>query len=159
MHSWNTLSVRKDADDRVLAALERLGETEQGILVLHHALLNFRESQTWSRICNIQDRSLHGYHPNVNLATHIANADHPITRGLNDWQRVDETFEMNEPGPGSDILLTTDNPQSMKALGWVHEHKNARVFCYQGGHDNQTYIDPTFQAVLLRGIQWLAHKT
>ena len=28
--------------------------------VLHHALLNFRESQTWSRICNIQDRSLHG---------------------------------------------------------------------------------------------------
>jgi type 1 glutamine amidotransferase len=32
------------------------------------------------------------------------------------------------------------------------------VFCYEAGHDNQTYPDPTFQMVLLRGIQWVAGR-
>jgi uncharacterized protein len=158
------LSVRDDYDDSIAASVQRLGEKAQGILVLHHAVLNFCDwrpevNQTWDKICNVGDRHLKEFHPGTEHVTHVADASHPITRGMKDWTRQDETFVLEqEPGPESQVLLSVDNPLSMKALGWVHEYRNSRVFCLQAGHDNRAYVDPSFQTILLRGIQWLAGR-
>jgi len=71
---------------------------------------------------------------------------------------IDETYKMDDPGEGSHALLTTDNPTSMKTIAWTRQHKNARVFCFQSGHDNDTFVDPNFREVLARGIQWVAQR-
>jgi trehalose utilization protein len=136
-------------------ALERLGETKQGILLLHHAILAFPNWDVWANICGIQDRKF-SYHIGQTVKTEIVKPDHPITKGLNSWEMVDETYLMNDAGENSEILLTTDNPKSMKTLAWTRQYKNARVFCYEGGHDNQTYADPNFRKVIANGIKWLA---
>ena len=47
MQYWGVLSVRKDMDERIAAALDRLGEREHGILVLHHAILTLPDHQAW----------------------------------------------------------------------------------------------------------------
>jgi len=127
-------------------------------MVWHHALLGFPDSSTWSAICNIHNRRLRGCVAGEELLTEIANPNHPITRGLQPWTMVDEVYLMDEVGDGSDILLTTQNPKSMRTLAWAHEYKKARVFCYESGHDNVAYTDATFQAIMLRAIQWLARK-
>jgi len=136
-------------------ALERLGETKQGILILHHAILAFPNWDVWANICGIKDRKF-SYHVGQTVKTEIVKPDHPITKGLNSWEMVDETYLMNDAGENSEILLTTDNPKSMKTLAWTRQYKNARVFCYEGGHDNQTYADPNFRKVIANGIKWLA---
>jgi type 1 glutamine amidotransferase len=56
------------------------------------------------------------------------------------------------------VLLTTDHPKSMKTLGWVRQHRNARVFCLQSGHDGVTWASPEFRTVLERGIRWCAGR-
>ena len=138
-------------------AIEELGDTAQGVVVLHHAILAFPEWQPWSDVCGIQGRSF-GYHVGQTIRVEIADNDHPITKGLEPWEMMDETYTMDDPGKGSEPLLTADHPKSMKTIAWTRQHKNARVFCLQSGHDNDTFVDPNFREVLARGIQWVAQR-
>ena len=65
---------------------------------------------------------------------------------------------MEEPAVDSHILLTTDDPQSMKSIAWTRCYKKARVFCFQSGHDQRAYANPSFRLVIGRGIQWVAGR-
>lgn len=146
---------RPAPDERTAAALESLGKSEQGIVVLHHALLAFPEWPRWSRICGIDERTF-GYHMDQQVQVRVADPNHPITAGLADWVLPDETYTMHEADEGSRILLTTDHALSVRTLAWTRRFGNARVFCYQSGHDNAAYADPGFRTVLHRGIRWAA---
>ena len=103
---------------RPKTALEHLSETEQGIYVLHHAILAYPQWPVWNEMVGIQDRSL-GHHPEQTLRVEISNSEHPITTCLNAWAMADETYIMGEPGADSDILLTADHPKSMRAIAWT----------------------------------------
>lgn len=139
------------------AALEHLGETEQGIFVLHHAILAYPKWDVWRDIVGIADRSF-GFHYGQRLRIQVADPGHPITQGLADWEMVDETYTMQDAGEGSQVLLTADHPLSMRTIAWTRQHKNARVFCFQSGHDDQAFAHPSFRAVIGRGIHWLARR-
>jgi type 1 glutamine amidotransferase len=147
-----------DEEKNMKAALETLGETEQGILVLHHAVLAFRQWDFWSDLVGIETRG-RGYDHDQTIEVEIANPAHPITQGLNPWTMVDETYSINDAtGPDNDILLTTQHPLSMRTLAWTRQFRQARVFCYQSGHNHAAFTDPNFRTVIQRGILWLAHR-
>ncbi len=148
-------------EDRIQPALEELGTTEQGIFLLHHAILTYWDWPFWSDIVGIRQRHLwgeHGYHHDQEIRVRISDQDHPITRGLTDWTITDETYEMDEPAADNRILLTTDPPQSMTAIGWTRTFRQSRVFCLGLGHDNQAYADDGLRQVIERGIQWCARR-
>jgi hypothetical protein len=67
---------------------------------------------------------------------------------------------MASPSPdnGNDILFTVKHEKSMEVVGWTRQHKKAPVFCFQPGHDNQSWENPGFRDVLLRGIRWAAGR-
>ena len=71
---------------------------------------------------------------------------------------IDETYTMANAGSDSQILLTTKYHKSMKSIAWTRQHGQSRVFCYQSGHDNQTWVDANFRQVVSRGIQWCAGR-
>ena len=166
MHYWGRYATRGERNERaVLNTIKHLGETDQGIIVLHHALLAFPDIADWSAMCNVENRRLRGCTAGETVETQITKADHPITRNLQPWTMTDELYIIDEPtepgrfsGGGSDILLTTDHPRSTKALGWAHQYRKSRVFCYESGHDNAVFTDVTFQTVLNRAIRWAAHR-
>ena len=135
--------------------LEQLGESEQGIFVLHHAITAFPNWQFWTEITGIQDRRF-TYHPNVMVCTEIANPDHPITKDLTPWVMEDEVYMLQDPGSDSVHLLSVDHPQSMKTIAWTWQFKKSRVFCYESGHDQIAFNNPNFQKVVTRGILWVA---
>ncbi len=143
--------------DKAKEALEDLGSARQGILVLHHALLAYPQWPVWTEIMGIADRKF-GYHHDQKLHVKVVNPQHPITKGMKSWDMLDETYTMADAGQGSEILLTTDHPKSMKTIGWTRQHKNARVFCLESGHDNQTWVDANFREVLRNGILWCAWR-
>jgi type 1 glutamine amidotransferase len=117
------------------AVYEALGETSQGLVFLHHAILAFPD---WPHM-----EAITGYHATLDftylhdetLQVQIAMPDHPITRGLNAWQMVDETYMLPDVGLGNQVLLTTDHPRSMRTLAWTRGHKKARVFVFTPGHE------------------------
>lgn len=138
-----------------LTALSELGETAQGIVVLHHATLAYRQWPAWDDLVGVANRQF-GYYHGETVTSHIEDAAHPITRGLTDWTMVDETYTMGDAGADSRVLVTYAHPRSMKTIAWTRRYRNANVFCYQAGHDNTTWVDPNFREVLRRGALWAA---
>lgn len=147
-----------DFDARTKSVLEGLGESGQGILVLHHAILAYTDWNHWDNICGMRGRSVTGSAKDQRVSIEVADTNHPITQGLAPWEIIDEVYTTAGAGVGNDILLTTGHPQSMRTIAWAREFGNARVFCYQSGHDSQAFNNPNFQTVLSRGIRWLADR-
>ena len=147
----------EESDKRVKTTLEELGETPQGLFLLHHSILAYPKWKLWSELVGMEDRKFDFYH-DVSIHVEVARADHPITQGLRDWDMIDETYVMNDAGEDSEILLTTEHLKSMKTIAWTRRYKKSRVFCFQSGHDNQTWMNHNFREVLRRGIQWCASR-
>lgn len=154
-------------------ALEELGNVEQGIVILHHAITAFPQWEFWSELMgnSHKDRAWDVQELMANieewlsfgetLHIEIADPEHPIVRGLSSWDMYGETWRPigGFPGPECHTLLTIDHPKmQMKAMAWTYQFKKARVFCFQPGHNNDSWADDNFRTVLSRGIQWAAGR-
>ena len=139
------------------SVLEHLGETSQGIVMLHHALLAYPQWQPWADLVGIPERTF-GYYMAQTVTSQIVDSSHPIMQGINAWEMVDETYTTASTGSDSHVLITYDHPQSMRTIAWTRSHKQSRVFCYQAGHDNDTWQDTNFREVLRRGIAWAGQR-
>ncbi|MCA9836496.1 MAG: ThuA domain-containing protein [Trueperaceae bacterium] len=137
--------------------LEQLGNSAQGIIVMHHGLLAYPDWSLWNDLVGIENRNLQSYEHDIGLNIKVVNPDHPITRGLSDWHMVDETYELQDPLPSVNTLLSVSAPKSMQTLAWTHSFKQSCVFCLQLGHDQRAWQNPHFQALLGNGIHWTCH--
>ncbi len=158
MHGGQPASDGPWHESRTREAMERLGQSDQGIVLLHHGILAFLEWEFWSKLAGVADRRFNSYAHDQRLRIHVAKTEHPITAGLSDWEMIDETYEMASADADNDILLTTDHAECMETIAWAREFGQARVFCLQSGHDDQTFIDANFREVLRRGILWAARR-
>jgi len=142
----------------VQAALEKLGDTKQGIFCLHHGILSYPDWSVWSDVIGITNRHFK-YYPGETVRVEIADPVHPITRGLQSWEINDETYAMDAAtGADNHILLTTNQPRSLPTLAWTRKYRNSPVFNLASGHGKETYGNLNFRLVVERGIQWLAGK-
>jgi hypothetical protein len=147
---------------RPKAALARVLDGAQGVVILHHAIMAYPAWAAWSDAVGITNRSNakenFSYHLDQRL-TLKPMATHPIARGLGEFSWTDETYRMPAAGEGSALVLTTEHERSMGSIAWTRERKNgARTFVFQSGHDNQTWREKNFREVLRRGILWSAKK-
>ena len=152
-----TMELPEEAEHPFNMAVNSLGETGMGVFVLHHSILSFPKNETWRALTGLED-SAFDYHIGEDVTIDAAKDGHPITEGLGSWEMHDETYTMAGPGAGSETLFTADHPKSMKTVGWTRTHRNARVFCFQPGHDKIAWACPEFHEVVHRGIRWVARK-
>jgi hypothetical protein len=168
VHDWGQVRRQYDAtlfynmhmnqpDGPFREAIEDLHQRPQGVIILHHALLAWPELDAWAELVGLPDRSF-GYHMEQTLRVEIADADHPITRGLEGWEMPEETYTMADAGPDNRILLTASHPLSLRTIGWTRQVGDAPVFCFQCGHDRRAWEHPTFREVVARGIRWAAGR-
>jgi type 1 glutamine amidotransferase len=141
------------------SALAHLGETKQGIFMLHHALLAYPAWPIWNELVGIQQPWANfGYQHDETLQVNVADPIHPITKDISSWEMIDETYRMNEPDDNSHPLLTVEHERSMRAIAWTRQYKQSRVFCLQSGHDHQTWQNEQFCEIVDRGILWCAGR-
>jgi hypothetical protein len=140
------------------SALEHLAETGQGLVVLHHAILAYPDWPFWGELVGLEDTQTFDYYHDETMNVYPTDVDHPIIAGLSPWTIVDETYDMGDTGEGSEVLLTTDHPKSMKTIAWTRRMGQSRVFCCELGHDHVAWENPNFRTLLERGIQWSAGK-
>jgi type 1 glutamine amidotransferase len=102
-------------------------------------------------------------HPQIQRATvHIANSDHPSTKGLPTlWERTDEWYNFrSNPRGAVQILATLDEATySGGAMGadhpivWCQEVDGGRSWYTAMGHTIESYAEPLFRLHLLGGIE------
>jgi trehalose utilization protein len=161
---WYNMNWDAPGDDSVIRRYmeNEIGATNQGIVLLHHALLTFQDWDVFTDVCGLHHRGSGGlfkYTQNQTVRETIVDETHPITKGLTEFCIVDETYTIGEPQePGNQILITTDNETSIRNLAWTRQYKNSRVFCYASGHDDRVYADENFRRILYRGLLWAAGR-
>lgn len=139
-------------------ALEHLGQDDQGIFLLHHALVAFPDWSFWTDLSGMPRRRDVRAAVDQSVRFQIADAEHPITRAIDPWDMIDEIYIASDTIDSSHVLITTDHPQSMTTIAWTRQYQHARVFGYQSGHDDQAFSNPGYRRVIVRGIQWLAGR-
>ncbi len=141
------------------AALERIVEQGQGIVVLHHALLAWEKWDFWNQLIGFDNRNFR-YKEGLKLKIAVSDEVHPVTEGMSDFETVDEGYVLHGEYDGEGtVLLRTDHEDAMPQVAWARQHGDCRVFCLTLGHDNQAWTNAGFREVLRRSIVWSADKS
>lgn len=142
----------------------KLLKSGKGLVFLHHSLCSY---QQWNEYKNIVGGKYHEekdspvsstYQHDVSFTVKIANSKHPVTKGIKDFEILDEVYGNTEVLPEVTPLLTASHPQSSKIIGWTHEKENSRIVYIQPGHDQNGYFNPNYQRLLKQAITFAARK-
>ncbi|MCX7818827.1 MAG: ThuA domain-containing protein [Kiritimatiellae bacterium] len=140
-----------------------------GLVALHHAIGAHPDSMDHARLIGgkflLKAETIDGrqlpkstYSHGEEVHVRIADRDHPITQGLDDFVIRDETYGGLWIAPDVHVLLTTTHPKASPAIAWVREEGRGRVVYVQLGHDEKAYDHPSFRTLVGRAILWAARR-
>jgi len=150
---------KKDFSDCVKAG--------KGIVVLHHAYCSY---QNWPEYKNIIGGRYYekpwtdsngvthpasAYKHNVKFRVKVTDKKHPVTKGITDFDILDETYANGAVNPGVHILLATDEPTSTPSLAWTNRYGKSKIVTILLGHDKEAWTNPNFVKLLGQAIMWV----
>lgn len=140
----------------------------KAMIFLHHALVSY---QNWPEFIKIVGGQYHtqpvvvkgdtlkaSYEHDVNIPVKIEDKNHPVTKGLSDFDIVDEVYGGVEILPSVKPLLSTTHPKSMRYLAWVNRYGTSNVIYIQLGHGPSGYSNPNFRKLIRQAIEWSAKQ-
>jgi type 1 glutamine amidotransferase len=141
----------------------------KGLVALHHSLASYQEWPEYERIIggryNLEKRTVDGverprstYQHDVQFRVKVVNPQHPVTRGVTDFDIHDETYGQFDVSPQAHALLATDAPTSGKTIAWARNYEAARVVYVQLGHDEKAYAHPQYRRLVANAIRWVARR-
>ena len=148
----------KSISDVEKVSYHKLLKLGKGMVFLHHSLASYQDWDEFKTIIggkyheeqNAQESST--YQHDVDFKVLIKNPKHPVTKGVNDFEIHDEVYGNTEVLSDVVPLLTTDNPQSSKIIGWTHKMENSRIVYIEPGHDKSAYFNPGYQSLIRQAI-------
>lgn len=159
----------QDITDEQKQAMMDTFRNGKGLVVLHHALASYNDWQEYEKliggIYHLQAVVKDGreipastYHHDVEVNVHIADPNHPVTAGLQDFVLRDEVYGGFSTEPSIHPLLTTNHPRSSPVIAWSNEYGKARVVSIQPGHDAHSWNNPNYRKLLHNAIHWVARS-
>jgi type 1 glutamine amidotransferase len=155
----------RDLDETGKKNIRQFAESGKGIVVLHHALLNYQKWPWWYQ--NVVGGS-YRLAPEGNIPSSTVKADqemlvtspirHPITAGIVPFHIVDESYKRMWISPQSQPLLSTDNPNSDRTIAWLSSFGHSRVVAIQLGHGHSAFGHPAYRALVHNAILWAAGR-
>jgi type 1 glutamine amidotransferase len=140
-----------------------------GVVSLHHNMGAHRDWDEFRKIIggkffvkegevDGKKYSQSGWAHGGDLRITVADKQHPVTKGVEDFQIKDETYNKYYVAPNVKVLLKTDNPQNDPNVAWVTKYGQSRVFYFMLGHDHLAWENPAYPKLLAQGIRWAAGK-
>ena len=140
-------------------------ESGKGIVVLHHALLNYQHWPWWyedvvggsyrlQREGNLPSSTYKG----DQKIFVTPEGEHPITASLGSFEVMDETYKHMWISPRVRPLLLTDNPHGDRFLAWIGPCTTSRVVAIQLGHGPTVFNHPGYRTLVHNAILWAAGR-
>ena len=126
-----------------------------GFFGLHTADASFRGNGGYHDMLN---GFFDGHSPYMNFTVNVMDSNHPICRGLDDFDVTDELHYLKHDAARSHALMTAYDPGTDKThvMAYWHPYGTGRVFFFGLGHDMAVMQNPAFQEVVRRGVRWAA---
>jgi hypothetical protein len=91
----------------------------------------------------------------VRYRVRIADRDHPITAGVDDFDVTSEKYSMHID-PAIHVLATTDFDEVAMPIAWTKGWGRGRVFYSSLGHSPEIVVLPPALRLMRQGMRWAA---
>jgi type 1 glutamine amidotransferase len=148
----------------------KLIELGMPLLVMHHSICGYDNWQLYWRM--IGGKYLHkpveidgksypasSYKHDLDMNIQVADKEHPITRGVENFTIHDEGYKGMYIREGIHVLLKTDHPDATTEVAWTTQYGKSAIFVIALGHDKQSYENPNLRKLLQQGIEWSISET
>ncbi|HZW34504.1 MAG TPA: ThuA domain-containing protein [Isosphaeraceae bacterium] len=155
----------RDLDDAGKQNLRAFVESGKGVVVLHHALLNYQAWTWWSE--EVVGGRYRLRREGASPSSSVKNdqqiwvrpaGTHPVLNGIHPFHIVDESYKNLYLSPRIQPLLTTDNPTSDTHLAWIGPCATSRVVAIQLGHGHSAFGHPSYRALVHNAVLWAAGR-
>lgn len=123
-----------------------------GLAPIHCASYCFLNSSNYIELVGAQFRR----HGTGTFKETIVKADHPVMKGLSEIESWDETYVHHRHNTNRIVLGERRDDNGAEPWTWVREYSKGRVFYTAWGHDQRTWSNAGFQALVENGIRWAA---
>ena len=127
-------------------------ESGHGFVPIHCASYCFLNSPKYIELVGAQFKS----HSTGIFKETIVNSDHPVMKGLSPIESWDETYVHTMHNTNRIVLAERRDDKGGEPYTWVREVGKGRVFYTAWGHDQRTWSNPQFIALIDNGIHWAA---
>ena len=108
----------------------------------------------------VWDPKLRGHDPHGTFTVEIADADHPVMKGLKPFETVDELYTCLTGEVPIHVLAQARSKVDGQdyPMAFVLDYGKGRVFHTVLGHDARAYASPVVGELLRRGCAWTAKR-
>lgn len=142
--------------------LQRFVRQGGGLVLVHFACGAFQEfKDDFVKIAGrVWDPQLRGHDPHGTFTVRIADPEHPITRGMKDFETTDELYTcLTGDIPIHQIAVARSKVDGKDyPMAFVFEVEKGRVFHCVLGHDTRAFEPSQVQELFEKGCLWAAHK-
>jgi putative membrane-bound dehydrogenase-like protein len=126
-------------------------ESGKGFIPIHCASYCFLNSPKYAELVGAQFKS----HGTGTFRTTVAVPDHPVMKGFRPFESWDETYvHTRHNEKGRTVLEYRVAGDVREPWTWVRTQGKGRVFYTAWGHDQRTWGNPGFHALIERGVRW-----
>ncbi|MBN1422109.1 MAG: ThuA domain-containing protein [Planctomycetes bacterium] len=99
-----------------------------------------------------------GHGPRGKFMVHIEDEEHPITKGMEDFETDDELYAKLVGDKPIHVLASAKSEWSgaVEPLAFTHTYGKGRVYTFLFGHDVQALRIPAIRKLFARGAEWAA---
>ena len=166
-YDMNNFPTITDEQRKRFAALIESG---MPLIVMHHSLGGHENWQLYRNMIGGQylfkaievdgtSYPASGYKHDIEIAIQVADKNHPITRGVENFTIIDEGYSNMYIKDGVHVLLKTDDSNASPEVAWTTKYGKSAIFVIALGHDKKAYENPNLRRILLQGIQWSIEET
>ena len=138
-----------------------LDYVEQGgnVVALHFACSSFQDWDEYAALLGrVWKKGTGGHGPYGAFLVNIKDREHPVTKGLEDFQTEDELYAKLTGDAEIEVLASAYSEWSQKVepIVFAKRYGKGRVIQNVLGHDTNSKQNPTYQLLVCRGVEWAA---
>ena len=148
-------------EDRHRQRYMNLAELGVGMVFLHFTLSSQPE---WDEYHNLiggkwflkkfepDPRKHSTYFPQMVVDLKVLQPEHPVMKGLTDFQMEDAFYGNIHIAPGVTPLLGAHDPTISRVIAWTHKYQNSKVVYVMPGYSNGAFGNPSYRKLLRNAL-------
>lgn len=148
-----------DPSEKGKAGLLNYVKRGKGLVALHFACSSFQDWDEYRELLGrVWVKGTGGHGPRSKFTVKIRAADHPITRGMSDFEMDDELYSKLSGDAEIRVLATAYSTWSknVEPMVFVKKYGKGRVCHNVLGHDVRARDNGAYEKLLRRGVEWAA---
>jgi type 1 glutamine amidotransferase len=145
--------------DRAKENLAAFVHGGKGFVALHLASASFSEWDEFHKMVGrwwVMGKSGHG--PRGKFTANVVDKNHPITKGMSDFETDDELYAKLLGEAPIHVLVSaySDWSKKVEPLAFTLSYGKGHVYHHCFGHDVKAIVNPSVARLLARGAEWAA---